>query len=199
MPVSLRALILLPLAALLPLSWAFAAPDGGRFPIDLEQVQARSEAHFRALDANSNGQIDLSEFESAPFPGTLGKQKGGPDASRQHRRDGRGWDMRGRGSEGHSALRGRAMRDAIQAELFLLMDQDGNGQLSEAEFQKMDPRSRKLARKRAQFKHLDSNKNGVIEQDEMSSRGQRLRQADTNGDGQITRQEMRAARQKRMG
>lgn len=199
MSVSLTTRFLLPLATFLPFTCASAAPDDGRFPIDLEQVQARSEAHFRAMDANSNGQIDLSEFESAPIPGNFGKRKGHQGAWRPHRSDGRDRNMRGRGSEGPHAKPRRAMTEAIQAELFLLMDQDSNGQLSEEEFQTLDHRARALARKRAQFKHLDTNQDGVIEQDEMSSRGQRLRQADTDGDGLVTRQEMRAARQKRMG
>ncbi|MEM9624323.1 MAG: hypothetical protein AAF993_21970, partial [Pseudomonadota bacterium] len=43
--------------------------------------------------------------------------------------------------------------------------------------------------------HLDTDGNGLLTTDEMPDPADRLRQADGDGDGQVTRAEMRAARQ----
>ena len=83
---------------------------------------------------------------------------------------------------------------AVQAELFVLLDADNNGELSAEEHAAQTREISKLARKKAMFKKLDANNDGVLVPEEMPRRGDRLRAADTNGDGQVTRQEIRAMR-----
>ena len=199
MPTRLNTFIGLTAAAFFACASAIAAPGDDRFPIDLDQAQARGDVHFRALDANGNGQVDMGEFESAPGPGHLSGRRGSEGVRAHRKGHGAGRGPRERGPDRPKAASKGATHDAIQGELFALLDQDDNGQLSTEEFRAADHRTRMLARKRAQFKHLDANDDGVIERSEMPGSGQRLREADADGDGQVTRKEMRAAREKRLG
>ncbi|NKC00758.1 MAG: hypothetical protein GKR90_19995 [Pseudomonadales bacterium] len=169
----------------------YAAPGGDRFPIDLEKIEARSAAQFRAIDSDSDGEVDLAEFEAAPAP------------ARRHKRFRQG-NRRMQGAH-HKRLNPRnaknagSLRESIQSELFELLDQDSNGQLSANEFANSDRSMRKLARQRATFKHLDADQNGVLVPSEMPGRGTRLSQADANNDGKVTREELRSLRATRAG
>jgi Ca2+-binding EF-hand superfamily protein len=87
------------------------------------------------------------------------------------------------------------MRVAVQDELFMLMDTDGDGVLSAAEFKADNSHQlRRDAHKRAAFKHLDKNNDGQLTQDEMPGRLAHLRAADADDDGMVTRDEFRAQR-----
>ena len=83
---------------------------------------------------------------------------------------------------------------AINAELFALLDGDANGFVSEEEFAAATPEQRRLAGKRAMFKNLDANASGDLTADELPNRIARLKAMDADGDGLVTRQEMRDAR-----
>ena len=165
----------------------FAAPDDDRFPIDLEQVEARSAAHFRALDANSNGEVDLTEFEAAPIPNN------GYKRLHQDKRRTQGAHHK-RAKARHHSTNSRATRESVQRELFDLLDQNNSGRLNADEFANGDSTVRKRARQRATFKHLDADQNGVLVPSEMPTRGKRLRRADKNSDGKVTRRELRTLR-----
>ena len=93
-----------------------------------------------------------------------------------------------RGSHGQ----GEALRQAVDAEVFALLDTNGDGAISAAEHSAGDKRAiHRTARKPAMFKHLDENGDGALELSELSGPVERLRAADTDGDGTVTRVEMR--------
>ena len=83
----------------------------------------------------------------------------------------------------------------MQTELFSIMDTDGNGQLSQAEFSVDNQhKARQLAHKRAVFKDLDHDQNELLSADEFPSPLAHLAAADANADGLITKAEMKAFR-----
>ena len=159
-----------------------AAP-GERFPIDLEAHEAKAAERFSTMDANSDGGIDATEFENAKFNRDRHAKRSGKHKKRHgmRSRDGKRGEFR------------EEMKAAIQTELFALLDTNEDGQLSADEHAAKTREMGKLARKRAMFKRLDANQDGVLHPDEVPGNGARLRNADTDGDGQVTRQEMRAA------
>jgi Ca2+-binding EF-hand superfamily protein len=188
------AALVLGFIAVLPAMSSIAAPGADRFPIDLEKIEARSAAHFRAIDADSNGEVDLSEFEAAPAPKRHRQARDGKPHMQGHR-----GQPRQQGHHGTRAGEMGEMRETMQAELFVLLDKDSDGQLSTAEFASGDRKTRQLARKRAMFKQLDANQDGVLNPDEMPVRGKRLSRADANDDGKVTREELRSMRSKKTG
>jgi len=179
--------------ALLLAGSAYAEPREGRFPINLEEVATRQAQHFDAIDQDNDERVSLAEFEQAPRPKHARRHQRG---QRMHRRGGPG--RRAHHGEGRKEQR-QALRAATQAEVFKLLDSNNDGVLSTAEHAAADRETRQLARKRAVFAQLDSNQDGQLEAAEMPSRLARLQAADSDGDGQITRDEMRAARQHKSG
>ena len=88
--------------------------------------------------------------------------------------------------------RGAELREAVDAEVFALLDADGDGVISQAVHSAGDKRAiHRTARKRALFKHLDENQDGALQLTEMSGPVERLKAADADGDGIVTREEMR--------
>jgi hypothetical protein len=152
---------------------AFAAPGKDHFPIAVSDLQAKQEARMQQIDTDGNGSIDMTEFENAKQP----RHRGG--------RHGRG-DMHGEGREG--------LREAVEAEMFGLLDSNGDGTLSRQEHAGATHEIRHLARKRAMFKHLDADQNGMLSAQELPELAARLAAADSDGDGKITKAEMRAYR-----
>ena len=169
--------------ASLSLATVVIAAPNDRFPIDIEAMEAKAAERFSKIDANDDGQIDSNEFESAEMQ----RPRNGKMHGKKFRKAGK------RGGE-KFAERRKEMKAAVQAELFTLLDADQNGELSPDEHAAKTKEISKLARKKAMFKKLDANNDGVIVPEEMPRRGDRLRAADTNGDGQVTRQEIRALR-----
>jgi len=165
-------------------STAFAAPHSDRFPISLADAQAKAEARFAEADVDGSGSIDLAEFENAklPHPGKRlhGKRQHGKKGQRgEHRRGGK-----------HSKI-----RTAAKEEIFAILDSNSDGSISKEEHSSADMRAtRKLAMKRAMFKHLDKDKNQLLSVGEMPNPANFLSVADEDNDGYVSQEEMRANR-----
>jgi Ca2+-binding EF-hand superfamily protein len=163
-----------------------------RFPISIDKVQSHTEARFAKLDSDGNGALNAQEFEA-----------GQAYAGARHCKGKRHSERRTRGHHQHGARRHTSpeqraeMKAAVDAELFGILDADDNGQISAMEFASNSHENRRLAQRRAMFKRLDADGSGTLSITEMPSPVDHLRAADTDGDGEVTRAEMRAARQAR--
>ncbi|MEX2452152.1 MAG: hypothetical protein WD407_14945 [Rhodospirillales bacterium] len=86
------------------------------------------------------------------------------------------------------------------ADRFGKVDADGDGKITQAEFEtKAVERAQERAKKRAvrHFERLDTNKDGVIDAAETAARGdKRFARLDTDGDGKVTKAEAEAAKKK---
>ena len=165
---------------------AFAAPGQDRFPISIAEVESRTAERFAKMDSDESGSVDLQEFEQAK------PQRRQKEGGRKH-----GHPMRSKqGGERHAQK--QALREAAAEEMFILMDTDGDGVISQEEHRSADSRkNRVLAQKRALFKQLDKDQDAVLTADEMPDPAERLRQVDADNDGVVTRAEMHAARAQR--
>lgn len=172
------------------LAWSALAED--RFPISISEIEAKAKSHFERIDEDKSGGVSLAEFEASKFHHPrAGKHAAERHGKRSDKRDG----QRGKHEGDRAHPRQQQMRAAVQDELFILMDVDGDGVLSAAEFKADNSHQlRRDARKRATFKHLDKNNDGQLTQDEMPGRLAHLRAADVDDDGMVTRDEFRAQR-----
>ncbi len=140
---------------------------GPRFPVSIEDAEARAEERFVFVDADGNGEISREEFEAAP-------------GRRHHRR----WGGH------HDQGRSPQQRAAKDKQLFIALDKNGDGLLSPEEFSTREMRTAGRAMRREQrFNDLDSDGNGVLTRDEMPDMPAMLRAMDTDGDGVVTSEE----------
>ena len=145
----------------------WAGHHGPRFPISIEDAQARAEERFVTADADGNGEISPEEFEAAPGP-------------RHHR----GW------RDHHGQARTPEQRAAKDEQLFSTLDKNGDGLLAPEEFSMRELRTAGRAMKREQmFTALDADGNGVLTRDELPDMAARLRAMDADGDGVVTKEE----------
>jgi len=183
----------------------------GGLPLNLDDVQAKfeakSQARFQESDADGSGTLNIDEFSSARTPAEHadGEKLTRRELRRQIRREHsagnrakpnkhpRGMHRRLFGKHLDEETR-HALREATRRERFTLLDTNQDGVLSELEYAQANRETSKLARRRALFNHLDVNADGELTQAEMPQPIERLRAADANGDGLLTREEMRAAR-----
>ncbi len=191
--------------------------DNPTFPIDLAPLTAKADARFERLDQSGDGKITLEAFLSADRRDLHGvaseRVYGGRGGAREHRMHGRrgadagsherqGWMARraerrsgnDRAEAAERRDRYRAQRVERQADwqqrLFSALDTDGDGQLSAAEFAAL-PDVREQLHREALFERLDQNNDGVLDRSEFPPRIARLEAMDLDGDGQVTRDEMR--------
>ncbi len=159
---------------------AFAAPDQNqhdRFPITVEEIDARRAEVFARTDSNGDGLISAEEFAAAELPK---RSRGG-----QHKRRGGGY--RGEPTEEMSAERSEK-RAAMEESLFHSLDADGDGVISRDEFSREAmAEARKATRRTQMFERADVDGDGYLSPDEFPPR--RMANLDANGDGEITRDE----------
>ena len=197
-----RSSLAVTLVGLTSVSIAFAAGPGKpeRFPINIAELENKAEARFAAIDSNESGTIELEEFLQAEGPRHHARHPGQRRGQHQqhdgrmakHARHKRSTAL---GDPEQSSEVREEIRAAINDISFRLLDTNGDGNVSEEEFDVADHRAiRKEARRTAMFSHLDEDNSGSLDATEMPSRLERLRSMDADGDGQVTRQEFRAAR-----
>ena len=189
------------LSALLAAGGALAATEDaapGRTTVDIAKVKARADEAFTAADKDANGTLTKDEFatmEPSRFHHRM--QRGmhhGDSPAGAGPMGGKGPGMGPMGGMGKmggppSAEERAQMHKAV----FAALDADGNGSLSPEEFDKHHEVMARMRHDRM-FDRLDANKDGVLSRDEMPSPTDRLTKLDTNGDGQVTPEEMRAKR-----
>jgi Ca2+-binding EF-hand superfamily protein len=200
------------MAAAFVSAYAFAAPNDGRFPISIAEAEERSQERFGKIDTDDSGTVSRDEFVAADGPrphgkpGMRGPRMGrGRGPERMHRErfrapgDEASQEER---TERHAALRAQRAEHAakLNAELFAIIDADGDGYASADEFAEGSTReNHAVAAKRAMFAELDVDASGDLTPDEFPSPAERLRKADEDGDGFVTREEMRQLRHHRPG
>lgn len=105
---------------------------------------------------------------------------------------------------GNRALRGDANGDGVvdrdefrgKDEHFDKIDADGDGQLTKEEC-KAAKKTRRGERGKKHFEKRDANGNGVIDRDEFGGKDERFAKMDTDGNGELTHEEIKAARKAR--
>ncbi len=161
------------------------------FPISLEEARAQAEARFQELDADGDGEISASEFAQAPMPRF------------HHRLEGKSYRAGSRADDRRRApdtAERQARREASESELFARLDENGDGQLSQAEFSRERVREARQSMAREQmFQRLDDDGDGTLSRDELPDMVSRLEAMDADDDGQVTQDEARAYHRERRG
>ena len=161
------------------------------FPISIEQAETRAATHraamFATTDTDKDGYLSVAEFVAAERP-NHGDSGSGRHSPPHHR------SPPGVEHQAPSASDVAEMEDS----LFALLDTDGNGELSRNEFSReLQQAAHQTLAKTRMFHHLDRNGDKHLTMDEMPDPTDRLRKMDANADGEVTRDEMRAAMQTR--
>ena len=180
----------------------FAGPKERPASIDLAELGAADEKRFARADADGDGLVSEEEFAAldprqlaAGFRqrgerGQRGRQGGGaagrkPAADREA--------VRQRAAERRAEVEKR--RQAARDREFETGDADGDGQLSVEEYRQI-PATARAARQRQMFARLDENSDGALTPEEFPSAVARLKSLDADGDGLVTREELRAGRRR---
>lgn len=167
-----------------------------RFPIDLNAAEQRATERFDAVDTNDDELISAAEFQAQEQPARKHRKHAwhGGDGHYRHKAETQG---KGRSEEEREQRRAaRAARKAeFEAAVFNVMDTNNDGQLSAEEAgQEQRKAARQQVFKDRMFQRLDADDSGSLTRSEFSARLQRLRQADTDGNGEISRDEARTMR-----
>ena len=192
------------------------------FSIDLQELKEQEQTAFSKMDRDGDGRVSHRprHNQRTARHGPQGRPKHRPGDERRMRpgpknkrmRSGvhgprmkprhRGSDMapRGRPNPGNQQeyIPGNQQdRETRERRLFGLADIDKSGQLSIDEFLGRGKAVRASMRSRgvkARFDAMDKNKDGQVDRGEFPSRFPMLEKMDTDGDGQITREEMSKGR-----
>ena len=183
----------------------FADPKERAKPIDLSEIQTAEEQRFATVDTDGDGLVSVEEFAAIDLrqlsaglrmPGDRGDRRGraagdgrrGPDREAMRQR------LEQRQAELDKRIAEREQRrQEARTRDFQIGDADGDGQLSAEEYGDM-PAAVEATRQRQTFARLDQNADGVLTPEEFPSVVGRLRTLDADGDGLVTRDEMRAGR-----
>ncbi|MDE0419966.1 MAG: hypothetical protein OXK76_03630 [Gammaproteobacteria bacterium] len=182
-----------------------AAPKERPASIDLSELKAAEEERFTAADADGDGLVTAEEFAAVDprrfsagirSPGDRGgwQRRVAGDGTRGLDREAKLQRMEQRRAEIEKRIaEGEKRRQKARRSDFETADSDGDGQLSAEEYGDM-PTTLKTARQREMFARLDGNEDGVLTPEEFPSMVDRLQALDADGDGLVTREEMRAGR-----
>ena len=156
-----------------------------RFPISIANVEARTNAKFTGADSNMDGLLSSEEFAQLRL-----EQPGAKSRGRLEKHNGNA----GKGGpiNRQRAAEQKQIRAAAAKEMFKLLDTNADGVIDADEYTRADSRKlRHQAHKRAAFAQHDVNNDGFLAPSEMPSPVVRLQRLDTNGDGQVSKREMR--------
>lgn len=156
-----------------------------RFPISIADVEARANAKFTGADSNMDGLLSSEEFAQLRL-----EERGAKSRGRLEKRNGNA----GKGGpiNRQRAAEQKQIRAAAAKEMFKLLDTNADGVIDADEYTRADSRKlRHQAHKRAAFAQHDVNNDGFLAPSEMPSPVVRLQRLDTNGDGQVSKREMR--------
>ena len=163
---------------------ANTAPQCGRHgEMDLGKMNEHAAKMFASADSNGDGKITEAEFLA--FKPMHGGAPGHPGMG--------GMGMgHGPGGTPPTPQERDAQMQAFQTEVFKALDTDHNGQLSAAEFSSAHEAVHNIMAKHM-FTKLDRNGDGVLTKDEFPFFMQKLSAMDTNADGTVSHDEMKAA------
>ena len=156
-----------------------------RFPISIANVEARTNAKFTGADSNMDGLLSSAEFAQLRLV-----QRGAKSRGRLEKRNGKA----GKGGpiNRQRAAEQKQIRAAAAKEMFKLLDTNADGVIDANEYTQVNNRKlKRRAHKRAAFAQHDVNNDGFLAPSEMPSPVVRLQRLDTNGDGQVSKREMR--------
>ena len=156
-----------------------------RFPISIADVEARTNAKFTGADSNMDGLLSSEEFAQLRL-----EQSGAKSRGRLEKRNGKA----GKGGpiNRQRAAEQKQIRAAAAKEMFKLLDTNADGVIDANEYTQVNNRQlKRRAHKRAAFAQHDVNNDGFLAPSEMPSPVVRLQRLDTNGDGQVSKREMR--------
>jgi len=192
------------LSLLLPASLLFAGPSP-----DADGERGARHGKMPKLDADGSGTLSADEVEGTRLAehfsqidtdgdGELTKQE--LKAGRKGRRGKRGKGKRGKqlDKDGNGSLSAAEVEGTRLAEHFAEIDADGDGELS-----KQEMKAAHEARQVERFASQDANGDGSLSESEVegSRLARHFSRIDTNDDGQLTQEELRAGhrRGKRSG
>ena len=156
-----------------------------RFPISIADVEARTNAKFTGADTNMDGLLYSEEFAQLRL-----EQPGAKFRGRLEKRNGKA----GKGGpiNRQRAAEQKQIRAAAAKEMFKLLDTNADGVIDANEYTQVNNRKlKRRAHKRAAFAQRDVNNDGFLAPSEMPNPVVRLQRLDTNGDGQVSKREMR--------
>lgn len=154
----------------------------GKRSVSIESLESRAAERFAKADADGDGRVTPEEFA----------------AVRMDRRGRRGEDARRDSRRGDGPRDRRRSRGPFGEGAFDAADVDGDGNLSREEWREL-PRAVRAAARDRMFARMDDNGDGVLEATEFAPNVERLRALDADGDGRLTRREMREGRRRDRG